>query len=51
MKSYNSKRKHYGYDINGMTPDAKIASSLFNSLNVLNTYPQKVTSILQQYKY
>lgn len=46
---YNSKRKHYGYGMNGMTPDAKIASSLFNSLNVLNTYPQEVTSILQQY--
>lgn len=47
---YNGERKHYGYGMNGMTPDLKIASSLFNSLNVLNTYPQKVTSILQQYK-
>lgn len=46
---YNGQRKHYGYGMNGMTPDTKIASSLFNSLNVLNTYPQKVTSILQQY--
>jgi len=50
-KFYNSKRKHYGYGMNGMTPDMKIASSLFNSLNVLNTYPQKVTLILQQYKF
>ncbi|HNU81381.1 MAG TPA: integrase core domain-containing protein [bacterium] len=46
---YNSKRKHYGYGMNGMTPDLKIASSLFNSLNIINTYPQKVTLILQQY--
>jgi hypothetical protein len=33
-----------------MTPDLKITSSLFSSLNVLNTYPQKVTLTLQQYK-
>jgi hypothetical protein len=32
-----------------MTPDLKITSSLFSSLNVLNTYPQKVTLTLQQY--
>jgi transposase InsO family protein len=48
-KFYSPKRKHYGYGMNGMTPDAKIVSSLFNSLNVLNTYPQKAASILQQY--
>jgi hypothetical protein len=34
-----------------MTPDLKITSSLFSSLNVLNTYPQKVTLTLQQYIY
>jgi len=46
---YNSERKHYGYGMNGMTPNLKIVSSLFNSLNVINTYPRKATSILQQY--
>jgi transposase InsO family protein len=46
---YNSKRKHYGFGMNGLTPDQKIASTLFYSLNLLNNYPQKVTLILQQY--
>ncbi|MBU1870886.1 hypothetical protein KKF17_02065, partial [Patescibacteria group bacterium] len=43
-------RKHYGYRMDGLTPNQKITSSLFYSLNFLKFYPQqKVTSILQQY--
>ncbi|MFH1482504.1 MAG: integrase core domain-containing protein [Patescibacteria group bacterium] len=48
---YNSERKHYGYRMDGLTPNQKITSSLFYSLNFLKFYPQqKVTSILQQYR-
>lgn len=45
---YNIKRRHGGYGMNRMTPQQKIASTLFLSLNNVN-YPQKVTLILQQY--
>ena len=45
---YNTKRRHGGYGMNRMTPQQKIASTLFLSLNNIN-YPQKVTLILQQY--
>jgi transposase InsO family protein len=45
---YNTRRKHSGYGMNRMTPQLKITSTLFNSLNVIN-YPQKVTLTLQQY--
>lgn len=51
LNYYNSKRRHYGYGMNGLTPDLKIASTLFNSLNIINTYPQKVTLTLQQYNF
>lgn len=44
---YNTKRRHGGYGMDRMTPQQKIASTLFLSLT--NIYPQKVTSILQQY--
>jgi transposase len=47
---YNTKRKHGGYGMNRMTPQLKIASVLFQSLNFI-TYPQKVTLTLQQYIY
>jgi transposase InsO family protein len=46
---YNTKRRHGGYGMNRMTPQEKIASTLFLSLNNIN-YPQKVTLTLQQYK-
>ena len=46
---YNTKRKHGGYGMNRMTPQLKIASTLFQSLNFI-TYPQNVTLTLQQYK-
>ncbi len=49
LNYYNSQRRHHGYGMNGLTPDLKIASTLFDSLNIVNIYPQKVTSILQQY--
>lgn len=45
---YNTKRKHGGYGMNRMTPQLKIASTLFQSLNFI-TYPQNVTLTLQQY--
>lgn len=45
---YNTKRKHGGYGMNRMTPQEKIASTLFLSLSNIN-YPQKVTLTLQQY--
>lgn len=42
---YNTKRKHSGYGMNRMTPQMKIAASLFNSLYII---PQeKVTLTLQ----
>ena len=44
---YNTKRKHGGYGMNRITPQLKIASTLFQSLNII--HPQKVTSTLQQY--
>ena len=46
---YNTKRKHQGYGMKGLTPQQKIASTLYLSLT--NTYPQKVTLTLQQYSY
>ena len=45
---YNTKRRHGGYGMNRMTPQEKIASTLFLSLNNIN-YPQKVALTLQQY--
>ncbi|MFH1822217.1 MAG: integrase core domain-containing protein [Patescibacteria group bacterium] len=45
---YNTRRRHGGYGMNRMTPQQKIASTLFLSLNNIN-YPQKVTLTLQQY--
>jgi transposase-like protein len=49
LNYYNQKRRHYGFGMDGLTPSQKLTSSLFYSLNLPNTYPQKVTSILQQY--
>lgn len=46
---YNTKRRHGGYGMNRMTPQEKIVSTLFLSLNNIN-YPQKVTLTMQQYK-
>lgn len=51
INEYNTRRKHYGYGMNGMTPYLKLTSSLFNSLAIQNSYPQKVTLTLQQYIY
>lgn len=45
---YNTKRRHSGYGMQRMTPQEKIASSLFLSLNSI-PYPQKVTLIMQRY--
>jgi transposase InsO family protein len=50
LSYYNTKRRHSGYGMNRMTPQQKIAITLFESLNNIN-YPQKVTLTLQQYKY
>lgn len=48
---YNRERRHQGYEMNGMTPYQKIASSLFLSLTHIN-YPQEsVTLTLQQYNF
>ena len=47
---YNAKRRHGGYGMNRMTPNQKIASTLFESLNNIN-YPQNVTLTMQQYIY
>lgn len=48
LNYYNSKRRHGGYGMNRMTPNQKIASTLFLSLNNIN-YPQNVTLTMQQY--
>lgn len=45
---YNNNRRHGGYGMNRMTPNQKIASTLFLSLNNIN-YPQSVTLTVQQY--
>jgi len=50
LNYYNTERRHGGFRMNRMTPCLKIASTLFNSLNFIS-YPQKVTLILQQYKF
>jgi transposase len=49
LNYYNTKRRHGGYGMNRMTPNQKIASTLFESLNNIN-YPQNVTLTMQQYK-
>lgn len=46
---YNTRRKHQGYGMKGLTPQQKIASTLYLSLT--NIYPQKVTLTLQQYNH
>ena len=44
---YNTERKHSGYGMNRLTPRAKLAGALFNSLYII---PQsKVTLTLQSY--
>ncbi|NIA18343.1 MAG: DDE-type integrase/transposase/recombinase [Actinobacteria bacterium] len=50
LNHYNTKRRHGGYGMNRMTPNQKIASTLFLSLNNIN-YPQNVTLTMQQYNY
>ena len=47
LHQYNHRRKHRGYGMNGMTPKLKIASTLFNSLNIIRL--EKVTCTLQQH--
>lgn len=52
LNYYNYKRRHGGYGMNRLTPVQKIASTmLYSTSNTLIHYPQKVTGILQQYKY
>ena len=52
LNYYNYERRHGGYKMNRMTPAQKIAATLlFETSNTLIHYPQKVTGILQQYKY
>lgn len=49
LNYYNTQRRHGGYGMNKMTPCQKIVSTLFLSLGNVS-YPQNVTSTLQQYK-
>ena len=49
LNHYNTKRRHGGFGMNRMTPQQKIAATLFESLNTI--YPQKVTLTLQQYTF
>lgn len=52
LNYYNYERRHGGYKMNRMTPAQKLASTLlYETSNTLINYPQKVTGILQQYKY
>lgn len=44
---YNEQRRHGGYGMNRLTPIQKIASALFNSLNIIPR--EKVTLTLQSY--
>jgi transposase InsO family protein len=50
LNHYNTKRRHGGFGMNRMTPQQKITTTLFESLNNIN-YPQKVTLTLQQYNF
>jgi transposase len=45
---YNTKRRHGGFGMNRMTPQEKVASTMFQLLP--DSYPQKVTLTMQQYK-
>ena len=47
LEYYNERRKHYGYGMNGLTPQQKLAGSLFNSICLIR--PEKVTLTLQAY--
>ena len=51
LTQYNTKRKHHGMGMNGLTPAQKVAVTYLQS--IANTYqaePKKVTGILQQYR-
>mgnify|MGYP002367484904 CR=1 FL=1 len=48
LEYYNERRKHYGYGMNGLTPQQKLAGSLLNSICLIR--PEKVTLTLQAYK-
>ena len=46
---YNERRRHSGYGMNRLTPIQKIASALFNSLNIIPR--EKVTLTMQSYNH
>ena len=51
---YNYERRHGGYKMNRLTPAQKIAQTLLYSLSLQlsnDSYPQKVTGTVQQYKH
>ena len=48
LAGYNGKRRHGGYGMNRLTPNQKIAGSLFNSLYIMPI--KKVTLTMQSYK-
>ena len=48
---YNMKRKHYGYGMNGLTPQQKLIQATLQTMaNQIINYPGKVTLTLQQYR-
>jgi len=47
LVDYNENRRHYGYGMDGLTPQQKLAGSLFESLYIIR--PEKVTLTLQTY--
>lgn len=47
LVDYNENRKHYGYGMSGLTPQQKLAGSLFESLYIIPK--EKVTLTLQTY--
>jgi len=49
---YNTKRKHYGYGMNGLTPKQKLIQATHQGMaNYIINHPGKVTLTLQQYIY
>jgi len=49
---YNSKRKHSGYGMDGLTPEQKLIQATVQGMaNHIINYPGKVTLTLQQYTF
>jgi len=49
---YNTRRKHYGYGMQGLTPQQKLQQATLQAMaNKVITHPGEVTRTLQQYNF